>query len=335
MLPHSGHVRASALDVAAMMTAQIRRFAVHDEPGAAPRATGLPAARRAEERERESAPVDEDQRLLAAIEPRRERRQQRRADAFDGSCVAVADEPEVGQARRNHRAPRQLEPAVAAPLRVNQGLERRRCAAQHHGDVALPRAPDRDVAAVIANALLLLERRIVLFVDDDERRAAAAARRRRVEYRGRDPHSRSPPRTSCAGARPAGSRLCNVTVRWLGNASAMRWPNCGVRLISGTRISTCPPAAMHAAAAARYTSVLPLPVTPCSRKGANDPAASMMARRGALLIGIERHGGRSRECPPRRSSRAADAPSARAAFCREIAASGGSICASARPSGSW
>ena len=98
------------LDVAAMVTAQIRRFAVHDEPGAAPRATGLPAARRAEERERESAPVDEDERLLAAIEPRRERRQQRHADAFDGSCVAVADEPEVGEPRRNHRAPRQQEP---------------------------------------------------------------------------------------------------------------------------------------------------------------------------------------------------------------------------------
>jgi len=63
------------LDVAAMMAAQIRGFAVDDEAGAATRAAGLPAARRAEEREREPAAVDEDQRLLASIEPCRERRQ--------------------------------------------------------------------------------------------------------------------------------------------------------------------------------------------------------------------------------------------------------------------
>jgi hypothetical protein len=76
---------------------------------------------------------------------------------------------------------------------------------------------------------------------------------------------------------PAGSRLCSVTVLLFGNAASIRCRNCGVRLISGTRISACPPAAMHAAAAARYTSVLPLPVIPWSRKGAKDPAASTIA----------------------------------------------------------
>ena len=39
---------------------------------------------------------------------------------------------------------------------------------------------------------------------------------------------------------------------------------CGVSAISGTRISTRRPAAMACAASRRYSSVFPLPVTPCS-----------------------------------------------------------------------
>jgi hypothetical protein len=59
-----------ALGVAAVVAAQARRLAVHDQPRAAARAPGLPGAGRALERGRVAAPVDEHERLLAAREPR-------------------------------------------------------------------------------------------------------------------------------------------------------------------------------------------------------------------------------------------------------------------------
>jgi len=59
--------------------------------------------------------------------------------------------------------------------------------------------------------------------------------------------------------------LHELSHMWFGNAVTMRCSSWGVRLISGTSNSACPLRAMQAAAAARYTSVLPLPVTPCSR----------------------------------------------------------------------
>ena len=45
----------------------------------------------------------------------------------------------------------------------------------------------------------------------------------------------------------------------------------GVREISGTSTRAAPPSFRVLAMACRYTSVLPLPVTPCSRKGAYSP----------------------------------------------------------------
>ena len=51
---------------------------------------------------------------------------------------------------------------------------------------------------------------------------------------------------------------------------------CGVRAISGTRTMAERPRSSAAATARRYTSVLPLPVTPCSSRGA--PGVSKRAR---------------------------------------------------------
>ena len=59
-----------------------------------------------------------------------------------------------------------------------------------------------------------------------------------------------------------------------------------MRLISGTSISTWPPAANTASDAARYTSVLPLPVTPFSMNAAylpSDPAIADAASACAAL----------------------------------------------------
>ena len=165
------------LGMAAMVAAQDRGFAVDDEPGAAARATGLPAARRAEERQRKPAPIDEDERLFAAIEPRRERRHRAARRCLRAPMASRLRHEHGSRGRRAGVTARRgnLSQTIARLLRMDERLERRRCAAEHDGNVALPRAPDGDVAAVIANAVLLLERGIVFFVDDDERRAAAAA----------------------------------------------------------------------------------------------------------------------------------------------------------------
>ena len=87
------------LDVAAVVATQLPRVAMHDQARAAARASGLPAAGRAEQRRREPAAVDEDERLLAATQPRLDRREQRRAHPLDGAGIAVGDEDDRRQAR--------------------------------------------------------------------------------------------------------------------------------------------------------------------------------------------------------------------------------------------
>jgi hypothetical protein len=55
-------------------------------------------------------------------------------------------------------------------------------------------------------------------------------------------------------------------------ATAARTSN-GVKAISGTSTSTPRPASSARSATRKYTSVLPLPVTPWSRNGAKPPAS--------------------------------------------------------------
>ena len=147
---------------------------------------------------------------------------QRRADAVERARVAVAGtNTHVGQARRADRAPRQLEPAIAPSLRVDERLERRRRAAEHDGNVALPRAPDRDIARVIAHAVLLLVRGVVFLVDDDEpeprQRREHGEPRAEDEIRVARSRRRSQLRTALA-CRRAGCAAS--TVRWPGSAVA-------------------------------------------------------------------------------------------------------------------
>ena len=94
--------------------------------------------------------------------------EQPRADAVVRCRLAVRRERDLRRRGRVDRAQRQPEPLVTTTLRLMQRLERRCRAAEHDRHAALSRAPDRDVAAVVADALLLLERRVVLLVDDDE-----------------------------------------------------------------------------------------------------------------------------------------------------------------------
>jgi len=56
----------------------------------------------------------------------------------------------------------------------------------------------------------------------------------------------------------------------------------GVRAISGTNTKAWPPPAIAAAMTRKYTSVLPLPVTPYSKCAANRPNEAVMCRRPAF-----------------------------------------------------
>ena len=139
--------------------------------------------------------------------------------------------------------------------------------------VALPRtqtAPaycarrKRHVASVIAKALVLLERRVVLLVDDDQPEIGDRREQRRARADG-DLHP--PPAERLPGilALPRGEtamKHCDV----ISEARPKRPTSCGVSAISGTSRTAPRPSLRTSSMARRYTSVLPEPVTPCSKE---------------------------------------------------------------------
>ena len=159
--------------------------------------------------------------LLAAREAARERvarapgRCLRPSRASRSGASTMAGSRARGSARAcEHQAP------VAAVARVRERLERRRGRAEHDGDAARMRAPHRDVARVVAHAVLLLVRAVVLLVDDDEREVGQrrehgeprAEHEPRVAARAR--------RASAAGARLRARPLCSVATWRAGQRGA-------------------------------------------------------------------------------------------------------------------
>ena len=183
------------------------------------------AARRADERRREAAAVDEHERLLAAREPRRDRlaaaaRRCRRARA----ASRFGDERGRAAARRaDRRASRQLEPAVAARAARGPAFRARRRAAEHDRHAALPRAPDRDVAA---RGSARRPAACTTRSCSSSTTMSAEPRQRREHREPRAEHERrrrrSPPRSQCASARRAASPLCSVDRARAGQRVARR-----------------------------------------------------------------------------------------------------------------
>ena len=78
----------------------------------------------------------------------------------------------------------------------------------------------------------------------------------------------SPRRACCQTFRRARSVICECNTPTLIPKRRSKRPTvCGVRPISGTRISTCLPCLSTGSITCKYTSVLPLPVTPSSKNG--------------------------------------------------------------------
>jgi len=144
---------------------------VDDERDAAVRAIDGAGALAAEHRGREAAAVQQDQRLLGAIEPRLDPVAQRAAQdhvrPFSRVLLAHVDHRHRRE-RPVEDAPLEHDPLVLAGDRVVIALHRRRRRAEDDERGRVPPADDGDVAAVVARALLLLVRGVVLLVDDDQ-----------------------------------------------------------------------------------------------------------------------------------------------------------------------
>ena len=96
--------------MSAVVTTQPCIVPVDNKARAAPRTHRFPAARRAQQRRREAAPVDEKQGLLVLRETSRNRLLQHRRDAFDVAPIPTAYQAHGGKAAMRGCAPWQFEP---------------------------------------------------------------------------------------------------------------------------------------------------------------------------------------------------------------------------------
>jgi hypothetical protein len=106
--------------------------------------------------------------LLAARQALADRMQEVATDAVVDVGAAIGREADRGQDRARIGARSERRQRIAATARLHPRLERRRRAAEHDRHATSPRAPDREVARVIAHPVLLAERIVVLLVDDDQ-----------------------------------------------------------------------------------------------------------------------------------------------------------------------
>ena len=161
--------RRRRLREAAMMADQAAPEAVIDQPGIAVGTGQAKSALPAERERRVAATVEEQERLLAALDRAPHRLRQSRRDEAPARRTFEAQIDRLdGGKMRSAEAFRQVQAGVAAAPGVDLALDRRRGRHQHDRNGGFPRAHDRHVAGVIAHAVLLLVCRVVLLVDDDE-----------------------------------------------------------------------------------------------------------------------------------------------------------------------
>ena len=194
--PHRHQLRALAdraalratLLMAAMVAHQSVAEAVLDQPGRAIRALETMAAGPAQGKRRVAAAIEEEQRLLAALDRVADGLLQRWRDE------AAARRRIAAQVQRGDRGQRPCRVAageqqvrVAALARVHLRLERGGCGGEHDSRLLDPAAHHRHVAGVVGDAILLLVGGLVLLIDDDDREVFERQEQRRA---GADHHLR-------------------------------------------------------------------------------------------------------------------------------------------------
>ena len=188
-----------ALDMAAMVADERAAEAMLDQPGRAVGALEAMAAGAAERERRIAAPVEEQQRLLAA--------RQRLLDARR-SARGESQRPRGGPSRRRSTAAMSRQRAPRRSARAARASGSGRCSALTRvsiegvaeasttGAPLQPRAHHRHVARVIDDAVLLLVGALVLLIDDDEAEVGERQeqRRARADDHARLAARRPPPR---------------------------------------------------------------------------------------------------------------------------------------------
>ena len=176
----------------AVMALKPAEMTVFDKPGRAVGAGKAVATGTAQGQGRITAPVEEQQPLLARVERRLKRLDHRRrqpAPAF-GAGAASCRPPSWPEASRRHGARQALRPQY----RPSSTLTRVSIdgVAEHSttGTILQPAPDDCHVAGVVADAVLLLERGVVFLIDNDQteigerqRRARSGRRRRHAPCR--------------------------------------------------------------------------------------------------------------------------------------------------------
>ncbi len=152
---------------AAVVAAQAAVGQMHHQVGRTVRTAAHPAAGGAGQHRRVAPAVQEHQALLGTLQPCRDRRLQRRAQAFVELQPPGVDAAHRGH-RRSHRALAQRERRIARVARMVPALQRRRGRAEHDRHAALACPPHRDIARRVAHAFLLLVGRVVLLIDQDQ-----------------------------------------------------------------------------------------------------------------------------------------------------------------------
>jgi hypothetical protein len=163
----------------AVVTAQTPAGAMVDHVRIATAAVRLPATPMADENRRVTAPVDEQQHLLAVGQT-----------LFDGVGELLRDPLLEGLAAQIHNldpghqrplgTPRESQALVAAAGDVVETLQRRGRATQQYRNPALARPHDGQIPSRVTKALLLLERGVMLLVDDEQTRPRKGREHRRT-----------------------------------------------------------------------------------------------------------------------------------------------------------
>lgn len=187
------HRRLVAAMVAMQAVAAVAAPVQHGE-GRAARAVADPGAGLAMQHRRVAAAVQEDERLLLALQSLADGVQQLRRQALFHLQAARVHQLDRRQAA-GARAARQRQPQVAAALGVLPGFQRGRGRTQHHRHIQVVRPPHRQIARRIAQAVLLLVGRVVFFIDDDQ---AQLGQRREYRHARAQQHAR----LAALGARP-------------------------------------------------------------------------------------------------------------------------------------
>ena len=188
--------------VAAVMAGEPAAEAVLDQPGAAIGALEAEPAIAAQRQRRIAAAVEEQQRLFAAFQPFRDRRDQRFGEPGAAARLLLRQiDGGDGGHLRSAEAARELDAGVGAVLGHGETLERGRRARQHHRYPLEMPAHHRDVARVVAHPVVLLEADLMRLVDHHQPEPGIGQEQRRARA---DHHLRAALGDGAPGAPPLG-----------------------------------------------------------------------------------------------------------------------------------